>query len=186
MIIDDNSVSNTEPGNLTETRLTGLGMGDDVEIEGELHPGGITYTNIEVLDIGLGSGGTEFTIETTHPGATVLRGNDGPDVFNVRTIAGHTTIDTGSGTDTVNAGTLAPGSGGIIDTIGALLTVAGGGEADVLNVDDRGDANDNVGVLTRTTLTDLDMPVFNEIVDCILENRSFVTSADACMHDAMA
>src|SRR5439155_2912277 len=48
---------------------------------------------------------------------------------------------------------------GLVDFIAALLTVDGGTQnpADQLNIDDTGDFNDNVGNLTSTDITGLDM-----------------------------
>jgi Ca2+-binding RTX toxin-like protein len=49
-----------------EQRIAGLGMGPDVEIGGELRPGGITFGTMEVAVINLGSGKDTFTVGSTH------------------------------------------------------------------------------------------------------------------------
>jgi hypothetical protein len=144
-------------GTLTETRLTGLGMGGDRVIAGVPQPGGITYTGLEVVNIELGTGNDTFLVETTHTGATYIDGSKGTDTVNVQTIAGHTTIVGGLNDDTINVGSLAPETGGIVDGIGALLTVIGDAAADTLNIDDRAEEDDNDATLTETFLIGLDM-----------------------------
>ncbi|MCH7628087.1 MAG: hypothetical protein IH997_05145, partial [Proteobacteria bacterium] len=91
-------------GVLTENRLIGLGMGGDTIISGLIIPGGVTFANLEVINIELGSGNDHFTIESTHEGSTTVNTGAGRDVVNVRTTAGHTTIITGDGRDVVNVG----------------------------------------------------------------------------------
>ncbi|MCX5670548.1 MAG: hypothetical protein NTU94_04405, partial [Planctomycetota bacterium] len=146
-------------GGLTADRLSGLGMGGDAVIGGRLVRGGIGYTGLEAVNIELGSGDDTFTIESTHAGSTTLASADGSDTVNVKTLLGHTTIGTGLGNDIINVGSdLA-----LLDQITALLTVDGGAGTDVLNITDTGDSNDNLGVLTRITLTGLDMPTVSEV-----------------------
>ncbi len=153
---------------LTDSRLIGLGMGPDKTVEFHELAGGITYRSIEDLRIELGSGADQLTIEGTHRGETTIdlgparAGSSTIQTVVVRTIAGHTTILGGPDDDVVNAGTLAPNMGGLIDWIGSLLAFDGGGGNDALNVDDSGDIGDNLGTLTETTLTGLGMPAVNE------------------------
>ena len=147
--VDDTGDSNPNTGTLTATTITGLDMA-----------GSITYGTIETLNIGLGSGGDDFTIESTHTGTTQLDTNAGNDIVNVQTIGGVTTVNAGSGDDTINVGSFAPVTGGTIDAIAALLTINGNDPdsgSDVLNVDDTGDTNPNTGRLTSATITGLDM-----------------------------
>ena len=155
--VDDASDGNANTGTLTSTTITGLDMG-----------GSITYGTIETLNIGLGTAGDVFTIQSTHAGVTNLNANNGADIVNVRTIGGITTVNGGDGSDTFNVGSNAQGStgmpgnnaGGIVDGIGALLTINGNDPdhgSDVLNVDDTQDSNDNTGALTSTTINGLDM-----------------------------
>jgi len=62
---DEDSPADSE-GWLTSTRLWGLNMGPDLEIGGQMRPGGITYGNLEVLDIDLGTGNNDFHVLGTH------------------------------------------------------------------------------------------------------------------------
>ena len=154
--VDDTADSGPNTGNLTSTQITGLGMA------------GITYGTIETLNIHLGSGVDTFTVASTHAGATNLNGNNGADIFNIRTISGTTTVNSGAGADTVNVGSNAQGnsvnpdinSGGTLNGIDARLNVdAGGtgGDRDRLTVDDTADPAANTGVLTGSRLTGLGM-----------------------------
>src|SRR5262249_52904289 len=110
-VFNTNSVAE-DAGTLTDTRLTGLGMGNDVVIGGETKPGGITYHNLEALTVNLGSGNDQFLILDTHAGTTTVNTARGNDTVNVRKVSGQTTLSLGDGADTVNVGTLAPVRGG--------------------------------------------------------------------------
>src|SRR5918998_4646380 len=68
-VFNNDSVSD-DIGNLTSTRLTGLGMGLNQFVSGRSLQGGITYDGLEALNIHLGHGVDRFTIETTHFGTT--------------------------------------------------------------------------------------------------------------------
>ena len=155
--VDDTGDGAGNTGQLTNTTITGLGMG-----------GSITYGTVETLNIGLGSGGDVFTIQSTHGGTTNLNGNGGADITNIRTISGTTTVGTGAGADTINVGSNAQGNssdpdnnaGGTLNGIDALLTITGGGsggDRDSLTVDDTADAAANTGILTSSRLTGLGM-----------------------------
>ena len=155
--VDDSGDMLANTGVLSEMELTGLGMSD-----------GIGYEMFEHLNIGLGSGGDTFTIESTHTGDTHLWTNGGDDIVNVQTIDGDTTILGGDGSDTFNVGSNAAGvagdagnnDGGTVNGISALLTIDGEeptSGSDVLNVDDTGDSTGNTGTLTATHLTGLGM-----------------------------
>ena len=155
--IDDSADGDNETGNLTATRLTGLGMN-----------GMIDYSEIETLNIDLGSGLDTFTIESTHSGATNLNANNGADIVNIRTVAGATTVNTGLGDDTINVGSNAQGdtndpddnTNGTLNSISSLLVVVAGegvSDDDLLTVDDTADSEDNTGVLTSSRITGLGM-----------------------------
>jgi len=148
----------SDTATLTESTLTGMGMGPETAIAGRFIPGGITYGNLEVIDLRLGIKGDDVTVESTHLGATRIDTGGGIDAVRVKTVSGHTTIDTGAGADV----TTVSSAEDLLDPIAGLLTVNGAGE-DTLTVDDGGDANDNVGVLTGTTLTDLGMGTVSEV-----------------------
>ena len=141
-------------GTLTDTSLSGLGMGTGLTLAGRTFAGGITYRNVEALNIELGTGNDTITVESTHAGTTLITSGDGTDSFRVKTIGGHTTVSTGADSDTV----LVSNDEGLVDQITALLTIDTGAGNDTVGVDDSADTNDNVGVLTQTTLTGLDMP----------------------------
>ncbi len=159
-VFNDSSQSDTT-GTLTSTSLTGLGLpgalnlGDGAPFgEPVRFAAGITYANIEELNIHLGSGHDTFTIESTHVGSTNVFGAAGNDTFLVKTISGHTTIESGLGDDKITV----RNDEGIVDQIAALLTLHTGAGADLVIVDDAADTNDNTGTLTGSTLTGLDMP----------------------------
>ncbi|MHC4427668.1 MAG: beta strand repeat-containing protein, partial [Planctomycetota bacterium] len=153
---------------LTDSTLTGLGMGGDAVIAGRVFAGGITYFSLEVINIELGTGNDHFTIESTHLGVTNLSTGAGNDVVDVLTISGHTTIEAGEGADTINVGSVDM----LLDPITALLTIDGGAGDDTINADDSGEPDDNVGVLTQTTLTGLDMPTVSEVQSIFIQAAS--------------
>lgn len=146
LIIDD---VGTEIGMLTDTAITGLGMGGSIE-----------YTNFGDVDIQLGSNTDKFTIATTHKGLTKLNTGDSNDTVNVETIAAETRIELGTGSDIINVGKL-----NLVDEISAKLIINGGTKAenskveeiDVLNVNDFADTKDNIGILTSSLITGLGM-----------------------------
>ncbi|MGP0628314.1 LEPR-XLL domain-containing protein [Nitrospina sp. 32_T5] len=102
-------------------RITGLGMGGDRNIGGALQPGGVTFQQLEEVEIVLGSGNNQFTIEDTHAGATTLKTGDGADVVNVKSINGHTFVNTGEDSDTVNV----TNDGQTLEDLLGLLTLSG-------------------------------------------------------------
>jgi hypothetical protein len=124
--VDDTGDVAVNAGLLTANTLTGLGMG-----------AGLTYARISVLNINVGSGNDTFNVQGTSA-ATV------------------TTLNTGTGADIVNLGSLAPVAGGVLSGIEGALVIVGGGN-DALNVDDTGATARITGVLTANTLTGLGM-----------------------------
>src|SRR2546430_8445542 len=94
-------------------RITGFGMGADREI-GEvptvkggttlrtvIQPGGITFKDIEDLQISLGPGNNKFTVDDSPLGTlTRLNTGAGDDVVNVHKIQGHTFVNGGARADT--------------------------------------------------------------------------------------
>jgi hypothetical protein len=91
-------------------QLTGLGMSDE----------GVRYTGLEELFVTLGRGDNLVTVEDTHGGRTTIDGNFGEDTFDVRAVSGHTFLNGGPDADT-----FVVGDEGLVDTIGALLTLTG-------------------------------------------------------------
>ena len=79
-------------GTLTADNLSGLGMGGSLTVnEGTVadpiaktHPGGVTYTNSEIVEILLGSGNDSFTTAGTAEGAiTAIHGGGGADTLTI-------------------------------------------------------------------------------------------------------
>ena len=173
--VDVVSVLNTDSvadstGVVTDTRITGLGMGPDRTIGGVVYGGGITYSDIELLRLDLGRGNDRLLVDTTHGNVTLVNAGPGNDQIFVRNVAGPTTINGEDGNDTISVGTAFDASlfgalidhvnaapGGTIDRIRALLRVDGGAGADTLNVDDSGDVTADVAILTGSTLDGIDL-----------------------------
>ena len=146
LFVDDTGDGSANTGTLTATTLTGLGLGAT-----------ITYASLTVIDIRLGAGGNTFTVSSTHAATTILDSGAGSDTILLHTVAGATNVQTRNGDDIVRVGSLAPGSGGTVNGISALLSLDGGAGVNQLFVDDTGDALANTGVLTNSTLTGLGM-----------------------------
>jgi Ca2+-binding RTX toxin-like protein len=66
MFVHDEDSPADSSGVLTSTRLSGLNMGPDLVFSGQRRPGGITYGDLEVLEINLGTGGNNFQVLGTH------------------------------------------------------------------------------------------------------------------------
>lgn len=121
----DNVTSYTElpSGELkvTADQISGLGMTDDQVIGGDTIPGGIAYEALEELEINLGSGANQITIEDTHRGATTIDAGGGSDNILVKSISGHTTVHGGSDADsfTISNDQM------LVDDINGLLTLTG-------------------------------------------------------------
>ncbi len=104
----DHTAAVTTPPPLDQFRIQGFGMGADrIIAEGTdgaaLEPGGITFKDIEDLQMTLGAGNDKFTIDTTPPGTKLtLDTGAGDDVVYVNSISGHTAVDLGQGVDTLN------------------------------------------------------------------------------------
>ena len=125
-VFHGNSPSN-DSATLTQTRLTGLGMGGDTFIADRPFDGGITYSNLEALNIELGSGDDTLTVESTHTGTTHVSTGRGDDTIVVKTVQGHTTFVTGDGDDDVTVGN----DEGLVDQVTALLTIDTGAGEDI-------------------------------------------------------
>lgn len=66
MFIHDEDSPADSTGYLTDSRLWGLNMGPDITIGGRMRAGGISYGNLEVLQVDLGSGNNDFHVLGTH------------------------------------------------------------------------------------------------------------------------
>ena len=84
-VFQDGSVADTT-GTLTATRLYGMGMGPDMQMDGLTWPGGLTYSNLENLTIHMGPG--DDTLD--------IYGAQNRDDFRTVTI-----VNTGAGNDDV-------------------------------------------------------------------------------------
>ena len=104
----DHTAAVVNPQPLDQFRIQGFGMGLDRTIAqgtdgAALEPGGITFKDVEDLQLTLGPGNDKFTVDNTPPGAKVtIDAGDGNDVVYVNKISGHTAVDLGQGTDTLN------------------------------------------------------------------------------------
>src|SRR5262249_11438067 len=104
-IFNDDSAA-PDVGTLTGTNLSGLGIAgpltQDTGTRGHPNlitiPGGITYQDIEVLDILLGTGNDTFTVNATltadgiQGGITTIHGGAGADSTSVKPAAGSATV----------------------------------------------------------------------------------------------
>ena len=144
-------------GTLTSSRITGLGMAPDTYVAGRLFQGGITYSDLEALEILLGYGNDTFNVLSTHAGTTLIDGGAGNDTFNVLTLSGHTLLYGRGGDDVVRVGTNATTGAGSLDAIRALLSVDGGDGYDAVYLDDHSETDPNWASITPTSVTGLDM-----------------------------
>ncbi len=147
MNVDDTGSTIAKSGTLTKATLTGLNMG----------PLGITYSGLATARISLGSGGNTFLIETTHTGQTILNTGTGTNTIDVQTISGPTNVNGQGASDTINVSSTAPTSGGVVNLIGAVLSVDGGSGVNTVNVDDTGSTVAKSGTLTANALSGLEM-----------------------------
>ena len=145
-----------EQVNVTATRITGLGMAPDMVVAGRRFDGGITYLDLEVLEVRLGYGRDDVVVDTTHDGTTAIYAGAGDDDVQLRTVDGHTVVYGQAGDDTVHLGRAVPG-GQTVEDIAALVAVDGGAGYDTINVVDSADSNGDLAWLTTTSLTGMDM-----------------------------
>ncbi|MEW6672879.1 MAG: hypothetical protein AB1427_14330 [Thermodesulfobacteriota bacterium] len=120
---DTINVSDAGDGTSNTGTLTGT------QLTGLGMTGGITYGTVETLNITLGSGS---------------------DTFNTQGTSAVTTLNMGSGNDTINIGN----GTNSLDNIAGAFTVNGQAHtvADILNVNDQGDAGAKTYTLTSTTI----------------------------------
>jgi Ca2+-binding RTX toxin-like protein len=181
--VDDTGDSNPNMGALGATTITGLGMtggidyqdfddlmiglggGDDEFAITSTHAGTTTLnTNdgADVVDITpflplSNSNTTSLLGAQSVAGPTTINTGAGADTVNIQAIAAPTVVNAGANDDTINVGSQAPMVGGTVNAISAPLVVNGDPGFDMMFVDDTGDPNPNVGVLSDTTLTGLGM-----------------------------
>jgi Ca2+-binding RTX toxin-like protein len=83
-------------GKITSTNISGLGMGVDTFIGDRLFTGGITYGNMEVLEVNLGAGDDSLTVASTHNRLTFDEAGKATSTFRNWTM-----VNTGAGNDIV-------------------------------------------------------------------------------------
>src|SRR5438046_8980649 len=110
-------------------------MGGNTVVGGRIVPGGISYSNLEALNLNLGFGANHLTIASTHNGSTTVTSGKGNDHIDVQTVAGFTSVETGAGDDTVTVS-----NSGLVDQITGLLTLdTGAGPHGPINLVDSPD-----------------------------------------------
>src|SRR5262249_14614772 len=70
--VDNSNSPANDSVHITENRISGLGMGGDTVVAGQGFPGGIGYSNLETVNVKLGSGNNQVTIDTTSSAATYV------------------------------------------------------------------------------------------------------------------
>ncbi|BAS54198.1 GLUG domain-containing protein [Leptolyngbya boryana NIES-2135] len=138
----DSGDTTANTGNLTSTRVSGLGMA-----------GAIDYDTVEALDITLGSGGDTFTVQSTHTGSTTLNSAAGADTIAVQSNTGATTVNAGANDDNVTVSVITPGGTLVVngeagnDVVNATASTRGivlnGGDGD--DTLQGGSGNDLIG-----------------------------------------
>jgi hypothetical protein len=131
-------------GQLTSTRLTGLGMGSadnytEAILDDPNH--GITYLAFEVMKIQLGSGNDMFYIDSTHEGTTMLHtGNEVPqidilnDIIYINTISGLTFVRGGEGNENIRVNYDRDGFQTYLNGIADVLNLHGLDGSDVYEI----------------------------------------------------
>ncbi|MCK4276071.1 MAG: hypothetical protein KAX78_06135 [Phycisphaerae bacterium] len=128
---------------------------------------GIDYTGFETLNLSLGGGNDDFTIDATHTGLTNLYAGGGDDEVVIETISGVTNLSGEAGDDeiTVNDDLALPDT---LNGLAAVLNLDGQSGSDdyivnafgngdsLINVFDTGAVNDGVDLLTVNGTADPD------------------------------
>jgi hypothetical protein len=145
--LDDTGDSSAATGTLTSSAITGLDMGAS----------GITYSGLTTLNISLGANGNTFTISNTGATSTTLNSGSGADTINLTTDSGTTTINSQGGADIIN-----------ITTDTAVTTINAGDGNDTINIRATGAAT-NVNTGTGTNIVNIGSlaPGTNGILDDI-------------------
>jgi hypothetical protein len=141
------------------------GIGSELTLDGEagtdsvnIDDSGDSFANIgELTGSTLNGLGMAGTIRYQAFESLRLDLGQGDDTLSVRSISVPTTVNAGAGQDSIRVGSLAPATGGNVNAIAALLTIAGDEGADTLHVDDSGDTEGNTGTLTGNSLSGLGM-----------------------------
>lgn len=137
--LDNTGDTAAETATLTATNLTGLAMG----------PTGISYTNLAVINLSLGTGGNLVTLASAAAATTTnITGNSGNDAFSILATTGPVNITTGTGINSVTITTL--------NNVQGAITVTGTG-TDTLNIDDTASSSNKTGTLAPSTITGFGM-----------------------------
>lgn len=163
LLVNNDDSENDDNGLLSETQLSGLGLPEDLMLGLEdgrefTFDGGISYTELEEMEIDLGGGNDQFRINSTFTGNTLINVGGGSDLIDIQTIAGSTTVNTGSENDQIFVGQDNTGSRDL-DGISAGLTFDLGSGEDTLSVINIADTNDHTGDITSNTLSWTDIAV---------------------------
>lgn len=121
-VFNNESVADNS-GTLTATRLYGLGMGPDMQLDGLAWPGGITYSNMENLTVHMGPGNDTldaYGAQNRDDFRTVTIVNTGAGNDNV-------TVDIEAGNGPVAAGTVSTARSQHLQDLGAAFPTAGRG-----------------------------------------------------------
>ena len=151
LIIDNKSANIGQSGTLTETTLSGFGLGS-----------GINYQEFENFGLVLGTGDDVLYVASTMVGANSINLNDGNDVINIDTVGGSVTpvkngslvVFGGAGNDTFRVNYDGSGKQTFLNGIHGELTLHGeaggdlyeiglsGGGSSIINVADTSPAGD--------------------------------------------
>jgi Ca2+-binding RTX toxin-like protein len=156
LIVHNEDDPSAEQATITSTRVTGLGMSPDSVVAGRRLDGGITYHDLEDVQLLLGYGTDNVTVSSTHNGTTEIYGGAANDTFSVNTLSGHTAIYGQAGDDVVHIGR-PQNSGQTMSDIAALLAIDGGSGYDSVYADDSGDTAALDMLLTSTSLTGMEL-----------------------------
>ena len=111
------------------------------------------YSNFDALNLNTDAGADDVTVNGTHTGTTSLDTGTGNDTVTIRASSGLLSIDTGADDDTVTVSSATAA----LDGIGADVSINGGTGSNSLNVDSSGAPASVVGDLTSTQVTGLGM-----------------------------
>ena len=118
----------------------GIGAGSILQIQGTIHAQQVTI-------FGSSKNNDVITVSRGDTTPTTIYTYAGDSQVNVQALGATATIYCGSGNDTINVGSLAPASGGVLDPIAAALDILGGTGSNVLNVDDSGSSAARTGTM---------------------------------------
>ncbi|CAB9505193.1 Kringle domain [Seminavis robusta] len=150
-------------GTLTHDQFFGMNMGQNLVISGNAQRDGIVYRDMNLVELFLGNGADDITIESTAEALYLLHTGADDDDVHVKNISGPVLIQGAEGADKVRISS----DSHKIDDILALLAFDGGSsdqDADRLAVDHSGDdiGSDPVLNITRNLVELASMSVSDE------------------------